>query len=205
LWFAARNNGAAVATQAETQMSDRMRAALITVAGVAIILLSAGAALLPAAQGVRGSDVIGSLLLVAGIIEFLAGMLRREVRPFAMAAGAVTALAGLLFIVNPTAHFFPTVTLVIAWLVIRSLILAVASRRAEGSVRTWTSLSAGMDFLLALLLIAGLSIATIVVSMFGPTPPLIASFAWFLAASFVVNGLLLLEVASCERESTASE
>jgi hypothetical protein len=52
------------------------------------------------------------------------------------------------------------------------------------------------------LLIAGLSIATIVVSIFGPTPPLVASFSWVLAASFVVNGLLLLEVASCEREDT---
>jgi hypothetical protein len=63
--------------------------------------------------------------------------------------------------------------------------------------------SAGMDFLLAALLIAGLSIATIIVSLFGPTPQLIASFAWILAASFVVNGLLLLEVASCERSGYA--
>jgi hypothetical protein len=58
-----------------------------------------------------------------------------------------------------------------------------------------------MDFLLAMLLLAGLSIAAIIVSIFGPTPPLIASFAWVLAASFVVTGTLLLEVASCEREA----
>ena len=56
-----------------------------------------------------------------------------------------------------------------------------------------------MDFALAVLLATGLSIATIIVSLFGPTQPLIASFAWVLAASFVVNGLMLLEVASCER------
>ena len=63
------------------------------------------------------------------------------------------------------------------------------------------ALSAGMDFLLAVLLIAGLSIATIIVSLFGPTN-LVAGFAWVLAASFVVNGLLLLgEVASCVREA----
>jgi hypothetical protein len=60
-------------------------------------------------------------------------------------------------------------------------------------------LSAGIDFALALVLTTGLSIATIVVSLFGPTPPLIASFAWVLAASFIANGLMLLEVASCER------
>ena len=58
--------------------------------------------------------------------------------------------------------------------------------------------SAAMDLLLAILLIAGLSVASVVVNLFGPTPQLIASFAWILAASFVVNGLMLLEVASCE-------
>jgi hypothetical protein len=68
-------------------------------------------------------------------------------------------------------------------------------------VRAWTGISAGMDLLLAILLVAGLSIAAVVVSIFGPTPPLIASFAWVLAASFVVTGVLLLEVASCERSS----
>ena len=60
-----------------------------------------------------------------------------------------------------------------------------------------------MDFLLALLLIAGLSISTIVISIFGPTAELVASFAWVLAASFVVNGLLLLEVASSAKQSAA--
>lgn len=201
MWFAASKIGAAMATPARIEMSDTRRSALITVAGIAIILLSAGAALLPAARGVTGSVVIGSLLLVAGMIELLAGTLRREARPFAIAAGGVTAFAGLLFFVNPTSQFFPTVTLVIAWLVIRSLVLAIATRRTTESVRIWTSLSAGMDLLLAILLAAGLSITTLVVSIFGPTPPLIAGFAWFLAASFIVNGLLLLEVASCEREN----
>jgi hypothetical protein len=60
-----------------------------------------------------------------------------------------------------------------------------------------------MDLLLGVLLIAGLSITTIVISIFGPTRPLIAGFAWFVAASFVVNGLLLLEVASCEHEAAS--
>ena len=41
------------------------------------------------------------------------------------------------------------------------------------------------------------------ISIFGPTPQLIASFAWVLTASFVVNGLMLLEVAACEREGAA--
>jgi len=125
------------------------------------------------------------------------------VKPYAMAAGIVTALAGLLFLIDPETHFSPAVTLIIGWLILRSLILAYASTHLDGSVRTWMGLSAGMDFLLAVLLIAGLSISALVINIFGPTPQLIASFAWVLAASFVVNGLLLLEVASCERDEAA--
>ena len=98
-------------------------------------------------------------------------------------------------------RYFPTVVPIIAWLLLRSLILIVGSREVSGSVRRWTAISAGLDFLLAVLLTAGLSISTIIVSLFGPTPELVASFAWVLAASFVVNGLMLLEVASCAEDS----
>ena len=187
-------------TRAHSKLSDLTRARAIRVAGIVIILLAAGAALLPTDKGIS-SDMIGALLIAGGLVELVAGSLRRDVRTLAEAAGAVTALAGLLFIVNPETHFFPSVTPVIAWLVIRSVILALSAMRTERSVRTWMALSAAMDFLLAMLLVTGLSIATIVVSLFGPTAPLIASFAWILAASFVVNGLSLLEVASCEREN----
>jgi uncharacterized membrane protein HdeD (DUF308 family) len=179
-----------------------MRAGTLRVAGIAIMLLSAGAALLPAGKTLS-SDMIGGLLIAAGLIETVAGSLRRQVRAFAMAAGVVTALAGLLFVLNPETHFFPTVWPIVGWLLVRSVILAAAATETRGSVRTWTGLSAGMDFLLAVLLITGLSISTIVVSVFGPTRELVASFAWILAASFVVNGLMLLEVASREREAAA--
>jgi hypothetical protein len=189
-----------LATQARRIWSDRTRARALRVAGIAIILLGAGAALLPAGKTIS-SDMIGGLLIAAGLIETVAGSLRREARPFAMAAGAVATLAGLLFILNPETHFFPTVVPIVAWLLIRSLILAAATTESEGSVRRWTAISAGIDVLLAALLITGLSISTIVISVFGPTRELVASFAWVLAASFVANGLLLLEVASCEREA----
>jgi hypothetical protein len=191
-----------LATQAQARTTGRNRSRGLRAAGIAIILLSAGAALLPAGKHIS-SDMIGALLIAAGLIEAVAGSLRRDVRPFAMTAGGVTAFAGLVFLLNRETHFFPSVTLVIAWLLIRSVILAAAAFRLSGSVRMWTALSAAIDFLLGILLGAGLSITTIVVSLFGPTHWLIASFAWFVAVSFVLNGLLLLEVASCEREATA--
>ena len=190
-----------MATRAEAHLA-RTRARGIGVAGLAITFLGVGAVLMPAGKGLS-SDVLGALLIAAGLIELVAGSLRREVRLYAMAAGGVTSFAGLLFLINPETQFFPTVTVIIAWLVIRSLILGFASTLLQGSVRLWMALSAGMDFVLAALLIAGLSIATIIVSIFGPTSQLIASFAWVFAASFVVTGLLLLEVASCERQDYA--
>ena len=175
--------------------------ALIYAAGIAIILLGAGALLLPAADRLSGGIVIGALLLAAGIVEMLAGTMRGEVKHYAIGAGGVTAFAGLLFLIYPTVHFTPRVTLVIAWLLIRSVILIVASGRSDRSVRIWMRIAAGMDFFLAVLLFAGLSISALVVSIFGPTPPILASFSWVLAASFAVTGSLLLEVASCQRDN----
>ena len=107
----------------------------------------------------------------------------------------------MLFLINPSTHFLPTVWPIIGWLLIRSGILFWTSQHTGGSVRMWTGLSAGMDLLLAVLLFAGLSIATMVIGIFGPTQPIIASFSWVLAASFAVTGMLLIEVANCERQS----
>ena len=191
-----------MAAEAHRRFSDRTRARALRVAAIAIILLGAGAALLPAGKTIP-SEMIGGLLIAAGLIETVAGSLRRDARTFAMAAGAVTAVAGLLFVLNPETHFFPTVVPIIGWLLLRSLILFGAMTECSGSVRRWTAISAGMDFLLAALLITGLSISTIIISIFGPTRELIATFAWVLAASFVINGLMLLEVASCERQASA--
>ena len=203
-WFAAAKVwGLHMASQPHEGLSDRGRARGIRVAGFAIIALAAGAALLPVEKGIS-SDVLGALLIAAGFIEVVAGSLRRQVRVPAMAVGVVTVLAGLLFTINPETRFFPTVMPIAGWLVLRCLLLGYASTHARGSVRRWMAYSAGMDLLLAILLIAGLSIASVVVNLFGPTAQLIASFAWILAASFVVNGLMLLEVASCEDAGTQS-
>ena len=172
----------------------------MTAAGLAIILLGAGAALMPAEEGLS-SDVVGALLLGAGLIEVVAGSLRKETRIFAMLAGGVTAGAGLVFLLNEDARFFPMINVVIAWLLIRALVLAIASVRTGGAVRRWTMIAAVTDLLLGLIMLLGLSLASAVVLIFGPTPAMIASFAWVLALSFAVTGILLLQIASCERES----
>lgn len=181
--------------------SSTARANFIMIAGILIILLSAGAALLPFVDRLVGNRLVGLLLLAAGLVEIAAGTQRHENKLLAMLAGAATTVAGLLFVANPVAHFLPTITIVTIWLLVRSVILAITSRRAHGSVRIWLGISAATDFALGLLLFVGLSISTVIVMLFGPTPTLVASFAWLFALSFVVTGGLLLEIAGCERES----
>lgn len=176
------------------------RPGYFTAGAIALFLMSAAAAVLPMLDGIPAATFIGGLLLVGGLIEMTVGALRRETRGFAIAAGGVTSIAGLLFLFQQVTRFFPTVNVIIAWLLVRSVILIVASRLSPSSVRLWTMLSSAMDFLLAVVLIAGISIATVVVTLFGPTPQLVASFSWVLALSFVVTAALYLEVASCERQ-----
>lgn len=183
--------------------SSRARVRGMRAAGFAIIALSAGAALLPAEKGLS-ADVMGSLLLSAGLIEVIAGSLRRDTRLFAIAAGLVTTLAGLTFLLNEDARIFPAINLVMVWLFARSALLAIAGLRIDSAVRRWTWIAGATDALLGLLLLIGLSLASAVILIFGPTPDMVASFAWVLAVSFVVTGVLLLQVANCERESASS-
>ena len=190
-----------MATSHPIDDSSNKRARWIAVAGWVIILLSAGAAVLPLIDRLSGTKVVGALLVAAGLVEIFAATLRHETKTLAMAAGGVSAVAGLMFLINPVAHFLPLITIVTGWLLVRSVILFVTSRRVSGSVRTWLTLSAATDLVLGVVLLAGLSIATLVVMLFGPTPGLVASFAWVLALSFVATGTLLLEIASCEREA----
>ncbi|MCY7398636.1 MAG: DUF308 domain-containing protein [Sphingomonas bacterium] len=188
-----------------TASPRKSRPGLVTAAGVAIILLGAGAALLPFVDRISGVRLVGTLLLAAGIVEMSASTLREQTRFLALLAGAVTTLAGALFLINPVTHFLPTISIVTAWLILRSLILGVTTMRVHGSVRRWIAISAATDLALGLLLLVGLSISTLIVTLFGPTPEMVASFAWILAISFVVTGMLLLEIASCEREAAADE
>ena len=175
------------------------RAKWIATAGWFILLLSAGSALLPLVGRAQGALIIGILLVLAGLAEIFAGSLRHDTRRLAMLAGVITTLAGILFATESSTHFLSTLTIIAGWLFGRSIVLILAARLATGSVRTWTGLAALTDLVLGLILAVGLSIATLIVSLFGATPQMIASFAWVLAASFIATAMLLLEVASCAR------
>ena len=177
------------------------RAKFIATTGWFILLLSAGSALLPLYGKTHSSAIIATLLMLAGAAEMIAGRLRHRARRPSMLAGALTMFAGILFLIESSAHFLSTLSIVAGWLFARSLVLLLAARIEHGSVRLWTGIAALTDLVLALILTVGISIAALVVSLFGATPDMIASFAWVLAASFVATAMFLLEIAASAREA----
>lgn len=191
-----------MAESVRTDTSDRARHRKIAGCAIVIIILGAGSALLPVIDPGAGAMIVGSMLFVAGLVEVYAGTLHRQAKGLSVLAGAVTTCAGLLLTLNPLGHFFPTALLVTGWLIVRSVVLLLAGRYSAGSVRMWTLSSAAMDFFLAIVLFMGLSLSTLVISLFGPTSLVVGGFAWILALSFFVTGAMLLEIASSERSST---
>src|SRR6185503_3043505 len=130
--------GVEMATEARPILSDLVRARAFRVAGIVIILLGVAAALLPSGKTIA-SDMIGGLLIAAGLIETVTGSLRHGTRHWVLAAGVVTALAGLLFIMNPETHLFPRVWPIIGWLLLRRLMLGAATIETARAVRLWTA------------------------------------------------------------------
>ena len=173
----------------------------LLVAGWLVVALAAGTAALPLLERRSGAALIGGILLAAGVAELMAGTLRKAARIPSMAAGAVTILAGVLFLLRPETPLLPTAYVITAWLLARAIAVCIAGLVARGGPRRWSLISAATDLLLGGLLLLGLSIATLVVILFGPTPDVIASFSWFLAVSLGTTGLYLLEVGNCEREA----
>ncbi|MEQ7873922.1 hypothetical protein ABDK56_07935 [Sphingomonas sp. ASV193] len=173
------------------------RASLVRGAAFVVMALGVGAALSPGLDVPRGAPVIGALLFGAGAAELFAGNQRHAARAPAMLAGVLTMVAGLLFLTRSATHFLSALQIVAGWLALRSATLFVAGRRARGAVRRWTFFAAAMDLLLCAAFVVGLSIANLVVLLFGPTPAMIASFAWALAASFAITAAMLFNIAAC--------
>lgn len=183
-------------------MSSATRTTVIRTAGILILLLAFGSAVLPMASDVPARTIIGLLLTAAGIIEMAAVIARRGHHvPAGIAAGA-TLLAGLRLALDPGANFFAVLNLVILWLVVRSAALFLSSRHSARSLCHWVYFAAAVDLILAVLLLGGLPVAVLVYGLFGQTSVVVATFAWIFAASFVAAGLLLMAAAPVEaRES----
>lgn len=180
-------------------MSHAIRTAIVTGAGVAIVLLAIAAALLPLFEGVPARMAIGWLLLGAGLAELVAAVARFGHRPTSAIAGGATMLAGLRLLLDGNAGFFEVLNLVILWLVVRTAALGFCALKASDPMKTWLGFSAGVDFLLAVALLAGMPVALLVVGLFGPTRPVSATFAWVIALSFVATAALQFAATRIER------
>ena len=183
---------------------DQRRARMTALCGVLILLLGGSALLLPEVARSSGALVVGTLLLITGLLELVAATGRRAARLPATLAGLVTMAAGALFLARDETRFLPNITVITFWLVLRSGLLVAATLQAAGSaVRRWTGLAAATDLALAAILVLGLPLASIIVALFGATSELVASFSWVLAVSFLATGAMLLQIAACEREGAA--
>jgi len=176
-------------------MTERSRTNIAAVAGALIVLLAIGALLLPLQREIPGRLVVGWLLIAGGAIELAAALARRRHRKTVGVAALATLLAGIRLVADPGANFFAVFNMVILWLVVRGAALLYSAARTGTPLRIWIALAAATDLLLALGLLAGLPVALLVYGLFGPTPQIVATFAWVFAASFIATGLLLLAIA----------
>jgi uncharacterized membrane protein HdeD (DUF308 family) len=162
-------------------------------------LLAVVTLLLPLAEGLPTGGLVGWLLLLAGLAEIVFARLHGSsgVGKAALIAGAISALAGLVFVARPFSGFFPVSNVVMISLVIRGLWLVVAAVRLRGSgAGSWLASTGAVDLLLGLLMLVGLSVAALVVSIFGPTEEIVADFALILATSFLVTSIAQFALAS---------
>lgn len=187
-----------------TATPDQRRARMTALCGGLVLLLAAAALLLPEVAASSGALVVGELLLLAGLLELVAATGRRAARWPATLAGLVTLAAGGLFLAREETRFLPNITVITFWLLLRVVLLALATWQSRGStIAKWTGLAAATDLVLAAILILGFPLASMVVALFGTTSELIASFSWILALSFLATGTMLLQIAACEREGAA--
>lgn len=194
----------ATATDYRNQQGHLWRWTLAS--GLFTLLLAVVAFFMPDIGWLPRGGLVGWLLLLAGLAELAFGWQRRGdgVGRAAVGSGLLTTLAGLLFVGNPAAGYFPIANVVTAWLLLRGLWMLVMAVHLDSSrARWWLTATGMMDVLLGFVLIAGLPVASLVVTIFGPTREIVARFALVLAASFAVTGIAQVAIALGQRQDGA--
>jgi uncharacterized membrane protein HdeD (DUF308 family) len=175
--------------------------------GLVALLLGVVAFFLPLVDWTPKGGLVGWLLFVAGMSELAFGWKRGldEVAKVAIGSGALTGLAGLLFVVNPLAGYFPVAHVVVAWLFLRAAwLFYMGLQSSSDRLGPWLVLRAATDFLLCLVLLVGLQISALVVSLFGPTGEVVATFSLILAASFLMSGASQSAIALVPRRRSST-
>lgn len=177
--------------------------------GCVTLVLAVVAFFLPDIEWAPSGGIVGWVLLLAGLFELAFGWRRGldAVGDAAVGSGLITALAGLLFVANPLAGYFPVTNVVMLWLFIRGAwVLAMSMRTRSRRLSPWLALSGAVDIILGFALLSDLRITVLVYILFGPTRDIVARFSMFLAASFLVTAISHIGIALAERwRSTKSD
>ena len=171
-------------------------------AGCVTLLLALVAFFLPDIEWAPTGGIVGWVLLIAGLFELAFGWKRGldAVGEAAVGSGLVTAAAGLLFVAKPLTSYFPVANVVMIWLFVRGAwVLAMSLRARSQSLSPWLALTGAVDVVLGITLFSDLPITVLVYLLFGPTPDMVARFALFLAASFLVTAISQIAIALAER------
>ena len=177
--------------------------------GLAKLLFGLAAVFLPLLEGRPLAASVGWLLIMGGVAEWLLGWgaRRSEFRRLNFLSGAVTLLAGLLFILRPTGVYGLT-TVVLGWLFARGLIELVEGLRYRSilaSVARWLWVRGIVDLALAVALLAGLPITALLVLLFGGTREVVTAFGLVLSISFLASGAGFLAIGRAQRRWEARQ
>lgn len=171
--------------------------------GIFKVLIAALALSLPLIEDRPLPLWVGGMLVAGGVAELAVGWSARNsvVGKVALGSGAMTVLAGLIFMAVDRMGLAQLMLLTIIWLVLRGLIsLGLALRwRASNAARALLLVRGATDLALGLALIVGLSVMQIAMLIFGSTPAMATGFLVIVAISFGIAGVGLVVIALSQR------
>ena len=190
------------------ETSHRPSWAWTLASGDLTILLALLALFLPEVHWAPKGGIVGWLLVAAGVAEMALALARGLDRlgTTALGSGLLTAGAGLIFVSNPSAAYLPVVNVVTIWLILRGAwVLAMGWALPNRRESAWLIASGAVDVVLGLVLVAGLPVSILVVTLFGPTPELVAKFSLILAGSFLATGIAQVAIARHRRAAVQTK
>ena len=133
---------------------------LFLVEGLVLIVLGAGAIIVPPLAGVVATVILGWILLLAGIVGTVA-TLRTSGAPgfgWSMLSGLLAIAAGAVLLWSPLQGLISLTYVLIAFFVVDGvamIFLALAHRRELSGRWEWMMLNGAMDLVLAAIIVAG--------------------------------------------------
>lgn len=176
--------------------------------GLFKIALGAASIAIPLMEHQPLVSSVGWLLLLGGLAELALGWGNHKsfLGMVTIGSGALTVLAGILFIGSGWAGLFPLTTIVMFWLFLRgltSLYLGIRSQSDTEPGSNWLVIRGTVDFALGMTLLLSLPITAMVVVAFGATQEAVTTFSGLLAISFLVGGVSLVAIGLKQRRRAA--